>query len=433
VTRMSLPRRTVRLRLTMLYVGLFLASTAVLLMITYFLVRSQLPQTSVVTRSSSPGDHLFAGTGVMTGTPPSVAPPSVATSAGVTSCQPPLNDPAGAGSCIAFLEHQAASLRESTLTNLLIYSGIGLGIMAVVSVGLGWLMAGRVLRPLRVITATARRISASNLDSRLALAGPDDELKELGDTVDDLLGRLETSFRAQRQFVANASHELRTPLARQQTLLEVALRDTSATSDQLRATCARVLAAGQQQEHLIAALLTLASSERGIDRFERFDLGELALDSLTGHMAQASARDVTLRTDLSPAPSLGDPRLAGQLVTNLIDNAVRHNVPGGWLDVASGMRSGRPFLRVANAGPEIPAGEVGRLFRPFQRLERGRTVGPDDGTGLGLAIVAAIAAAHGAVLHARPCPGGGLAIEAVFPPPSADTCQPLAVRTRVSA
>jgi signal transduction histidine kinase len=379
------PRRTVRLRLTLLYVGLFLASAACLLMITYVLVARQLPRSTL---------HTFT------------LPDSPATAPG-SGCM----GPGPGAACMNYLVQQNISLRASTLNALLVWSGIALGVMAVASVGLGWLMAGRVLSPLRVITAAARRVSARNLHERIAMTGPDDELKELGDTFDELLGRLEASFRAQRQFVANASHELRTPLARQRTLLEVALRDEQATVASLRSACERALAAGEQHERLIAAMLTLARGERGLDRFDPFDLAEITEDAL---LAQG-ADGVTVSTELVPAPAAGDPDLAERLVANLLDNAVRYNEPGGQLRISTGIRDGRPFLAVSNTGQPVPADQLGRLFQPFQRVGSVRGATAKDGLGLGLAIVSAIAAAHGADLRARPREPGGLDVEIQFP------------------
>ena len=456
--------RTVRLRLTLLYVGLFLASAACLLVITYFLVARQLPGT-VTLRTNAGGTAGTSGTVVTGGT--------VGTGAGVAACTPP---PDGTPPTVAQMnncvQQTAAGLRNDTLDQLLIESGVALGIMAVVSVGLGWLMAGRVLSPLRTITAAARRISARSLHQRIGMTGPDDELKELGDTFDQLLGRLEASFRAQRQFVANASHELRTPLARQRTVLEVALRDRQATSASLRAACERALAAGEQQERLIASLLTLARGERGLDAFEPFGLETVVAGALAAVRDEAEARGVTVIADLRSAPALGDSRLAEQLAANLADNAIRYNMAGGQVEISTGDRDGRAFLAVSNTGPVIPPDQLGRLFQPFQRLDPGRVsrggggegpgpgrasrgggeggkgLGPGQagrgggeagklkngsgpgpsgggpgrgGLGLGLAIVSAIAAAHGAELRAVTRSAGGLAVEVVFPPVPAAT------------
>jgi signal transduction histidine kinase len=449
----------VRLRLTLLYVGLFLASAACLLTITYFLVAQQLPHVQLSTYGS--GSISSGGSGLMIGTGPGVAAQAGASTDSPgpvslsTACPQPGDvplSPADTNSCIFFLQNQvtgaqkqAVALRDDTLSKLLIESGIALGIMAIVSVGLGWLMAGRVLSPLRVITTTARRISARNLHQRIAMKGPDDELKELGDTFDQLLGRLEDSFRAQRQFVANASHELRTPLARQRTLLEVALRDGKATSETLRTACERALAAGEQHERLIGAMLTLAQSERGLDRFEPLDLGDIAEDALLTSTGDATARKLKITAAFSPAPTLGDHNLAERLVTNLIDNAIRYNTQGGQLELGTGMRHGRPFLTVSNTGLSVPSDQLSRLFQPFQRLDPGRGAqstppgssgGPGGldslgvlGLGLGLAIVSAIAAAHGADLRARPNAAGGLTVELLFPArtgPAAPVCRELA-------
>jgi signal transduction histidine kinase len=413
---LRLPRRTVRLRFTALYVGMFLASTACLLTITYFLVEQTLPHP--ITASSNGAIAIIDGSGQLS--------TGGAGLAGV--CSVPQGGarpmPGQPNPCEIAIQQAAVGLRTDTLKLLLIESGIALAIMTVASVGLGWVMAGRVLGPLRRITATARRISARSLHQRIAMTGPDDELKELGDTFDQLLGRLDASFRAQRQFVANASHELRTPLARQRTLLEVALRDREATNTSLRAACERALAAGEQQERLIAALLTLARGERGLDRFEPADLAAIAGGVLAARRDDADAAQLSLVARIGPATAFGDPGLAERLVANLVDNAIRYNAAGGQVEIGTGTRAGRPYLAVANTGPVIPPDQLGRLFRPFQRMDLARQatggLRAPGGLGLGLAIVSAVAAAHGADLRAVTRAAGGLAIEIVFPVPPAE-------------
>ncbi len=399
---LRLPRRTVRLRLTLLYGGLFLLSGAGLLAITYALVSHRLP----VVASAYGGPAQLSGTAqgstsvcFFARQPGSVTPPV-----------PPPN-------CLE-ASQLADRQRAAELSSLLTESGIALAAMTVVSVGLGWLVAGRVLGPLRTITAAARSISASSLHARLALPGPEHELKELGDTFDGLLARLEAAFGAQRQFVANASHELRTPLARQRTVIEVALADPQPSIAALQAVCEQVLAAGQQQERLIEALLTLARSQRGLDRREPIDLTAITDQAVLAGRPGAELRGLTVATGLGPAPALGDARLAERLVANLIDNAVRHNVAHGVVEVGTGSWAHHAVLSVSNTGPVIPSAEVGRLFQPFQRSGADRTGsrdGPGPGPGLGLSIVGAIAAAHGAWLQADALPGGGLWIQVGFP------------------
>jgi signal transduction histidine kinase len=420
-----MPRRTVRLRLTVLYGALFLACGTGLLLITYLLVAHRLP-TYISQHQSAGGSSEAGGTVVAfqaggTAGPCRPTAPGMPLQPGSVSEAGPLSltvpvpgaDTATASSMRDQLQQCLAAGQDGELNKLLTESGIALAIMTVASAGLGWLVAGRALRPLRTMTCAARSISASSLNARLALAGPDDELKELGDTFDGLLGRLEAAFGAQRQFVANASHELRTPLARQQTMIEVALADPQASAESLRATCQRVLAAGQQQERLIEALLTLARSERGLDRREPFDLQTLTADIVAARWHEADAGGLSLRTALDPALALGDSRLAERLVANLVDNAMRHNLPEGSASVTTGTSDGRAFLSVSNTGPGVPPEQVERLFQPFQRLTGGRTA--RDGLGLGLPIAVAIAHAHGAALRARPHRGGGLEVEVHFP------------------
>ena len=391
--RERLPQRSVRLHLTLLYGALFLLSGAAVLAITYVLVSRVYTSNFFVvsgTKVGDPGAPVTAGQ--------AVPPPFFD---GVVSKQQ--------------LIAGARNTSTAALHQLLLQSGVALGIMAVASIWLGWLVAGRALRPLRTITNAARDISASNLHRRLALEGPDDDVKQLANTFDDLLGRLEASFDAQRQFVANASHELRTPLTLERTLVEVALADPNATVDTLRETCERVLAAGEQQERLIEALLTLSRSQRGLDHHEPFDLAAIAAEILEARRPEAEDKGLHLDARLEPALTSGDPRLGERLVANLVDNAARHNIPGGRIELATVTRGGKAVLTVLNTGPVIRPDDLDRLYQPFQRLDTDRN-GDQSGLGLGLSIVHAIASAHGATIASRAQPGGGLDIAVTFPP-----------------
>jgi signal transduction histidine kinase len=360
---LRVPRRTLRMQLTLLYAGPFVLSGVALLTIVLLQTKVTVP-----------------------------LPPGSQANPGPAPCE-------GA---------------DQQLHRLLTASAVGLAVMVVLALVLGWLVAGRFLRPLRAITATARDISASNLHRRLGLGGRDDEFKDLAETLDDLFGRLQTSFASQRRFVANASHELRTPLTAERTLLQVALADPDATAETLRAACQDVLALGQQQERLIAALLTLASSEQGIERRDPFDLAEIAGNVVLARRQEARRRGIHVDTALATAPAAGDPNLVESLVANPVDNALRHNAAGGRIEIATTTTAGRASVTVKNTGPVIPPGEVERLFQPFQRLGSQR-IRHTDGHGLGLAIVQAIASAHGATLTPRARPEGGLDIEVRFP------------------
>jgi signal transduction histidine kinase len=362
------PRRSLRRRLALLYGGLFFASGAALLAVA-LLGAGTIQQTSPAPGAGPSGARALAGR------------------------------PHGAG-----------------LHQLILYSAAGLVVLAALSVPLGWAMAGRALRPFWAIVMTAQRISASNLHERLSLEGPYDEFRELGATLDELFGRLEASFESQRHFVANASHELRTPLTAERTLLQVALADPDATAPALRAACEKLLRLGEQQERLIDGLLTLASSERGIERWEPFDLAEVAGQAIASRRQEAESLGIQVDASLAAAPAAGDPSLAASMVANLADNAVRHNVAGGRVEITTATRAGRATVAVRNTGPVIPPGEVDRLARPFQRLGHPR-VRRADGHGLGLAIVCAIARAHGASVSAAARPEGGLDIEVSFPAP----------------
>jgi signal transduction histidine kinase len=296
---------------------------------------------------------------------------------------------------------------------LLIASAISLAVIVVAAAVIGWLLAGRVLRPLSMITAAARRISASSLHERLALHGPDDELKELADTLDSLFARLEASFDAQRRFAANASHELRTPLTRERTLLQVTRADPGSTIGTWQDVSRELLTCNAEQERLLEALLTLASSEAGPGEREPVDLAAVTSAALDAARPAIGRLGLNVHAEIQPAVVHGDPLLIQQLAANLIDNSVRHNVPGGDLRVTTGGEGGRGVLSVTNSGPVIPPGEVDRLFQPFQRLGP-RPARRDGGHGLGLSIVRAIATAHAATVTARPRPGGGLAVEVIF-------------------
>ncbi len=295
-------------------------------------------------------------------------------------------------------------------------SGVALALMAVFALVLGWLVAGRVLRPLRTVTAAAQQISAEHLDRRLAVEGPHDELKELADTIDGLLGRLQDSFESQRRFVANASHELRTPLTVSRALLEMIIADPHATVESFRATCGQVLEEGEQQAQLIDSLLLLARSQRGLERRESLDLALVTGGVLQAQEADAAARGLRFEHSLQPAWLSGDQRLIERLVSNLVENAFRHNVAQGRVRVVVGTEDGHATLAVTNTGPFVPPEEVERLLQPFQRMSQERT-GGHDGLGLGLSIVQAIAHAHDATLAVRAQFGGGLEVEVSFPLP----------------
>ena len=410
--RPHLPRRTIRLRLTAVYGGLFLASGAMLLAITYVLV------SNATAGECSHGGPNKPVCGITNG--PHGGPAQGSSGAGRLQTS---------GSMSALASRQAnalaASQHATEMHQLLIYSGVALAITAVLAVALGWVVAGRVLRPLRTITAAAHNASVTSLHERLALSGPDDELKKLGDTFDELLGRLAGAFDAQRRFVANASHELRTPLTLGRALLQMTLTDPDATVGSFRSTCEEVIAVADHQERLIEALLVLARSERGLDHREPVDLSAVTGEVVAARHRQAQRLGLQVTAVTDPARTEGDARLAERLVANLVDNALRHNTHGGRIEVATGSRAGRPFVAVANTGPVVAPGEIHRLFEPFQRLGAGSAQNA-DGLGLGLSIVQAIATAHDATLTARAQPGGGLDITVSFPAPNARTAQPAA-------
>jgi signal transduction histidine kinase len=326
--------------------------------------------------------------------------------------------PAGASASVIASMNASARAQQ-------IRAAATLAVLVVASLAVGWLISGRFLRPLRTITATARDISASNLHRRLDPGARDNEFTELGETLNGLFGRLEASFESQRRFVANASHELRTPLSAGRALLQVAVADPDATVETLRATCGELIELGDQQERLIGSLLTLASSQRGIEQWQSLDLADITRKVLLARRHEAGHRDVHISAALTAAPATGDPHLAESLVANLVDNAIRHNLPGGQVEIRAAPAAAGAVISVSNSGPVIAPDEVGRLFQPFRQSGTER-IRHGEGYGLGLAIVHAIADAHGAALTARARPQGGLDIEVTFPPRPAD--RPDAVR-----
>jgi signal transduction histidine kinase len=279
---------------------------------------------------------------------------------------------------------------------------------------LSWLAAGRALAPLRSITSTAKRLTHENLRDRIALEGPRDELHDLADTLDAMLDRLSSAFDAQRRFVSNASHELRTPLTRERALVDVTLADPHASVASLRAMAERVRVAVDEQERLIDGLLTLARGERGIERFEIVDLAEVTARAIDAAGHAEHPAEIRMTKALAPAPVRGDPELLERLAFNLVDNALTHNVAGGWVDVRTSTAGDSATLSVGNGGRLMPPEVVPVLFEPFRRHGTDRT-GARRGNGLGLSIVSAIAKAHGGVVRAEPGVAGGLEVVVALP------------------
>ena len=385
----ALPRRTVRLRLTALYGALFLASGAGLLTITNILARSW----------SWPALDLDI---------------LISPASGPTSPHP--------FTALHRLQAQAAAQHAAALNRLLAESAIALGVMAVVSVALGWLVAGRVLRPLRTMTAAARGISEEDLSRRLAVPGPGDELKDLGDTIDGLLGRLETAFAVQRQFAASASHELRTPLAMMRTSLDVATGKPGPISPQVTVLAGKLREGLDQADRLVESLLLLARAQRAAtDDQQTIPLGPLLKGAIESHAGLIASMGLDVRHAADGALITGNAVLLAQMTNNLIDNAVRHNTPGGWIRAQITRDESSARLKVENGGPLLDAEEVTTLTQPFRRLGADRTCSA-DGTGLGLSIAETIAAAHGGTLHLHARPEGGL--RAVIELPAATITTP---------
>ena len=401
----------VRARLTLIYAALFFATGAALLTLTYGLVASNLPtrpSPAVAKVSNQELQALSRECYPLGGLPKGTkSKPANADLKALAGCK------AAEGAYYAGTAAGMQALRQNTLAKLLGFWLIGLGIMTVASGGLGWFMAGRVLRPVRVITETARRASEQHLGERLALTGATDELKELADTFDGMLERLDAAFATQRRFVANASHELRTPLTVMRTAIDVTLAKPSPTPRQLTDMAVRVRRSIDRAEGMVEALLTLAVSDQGKLSTEFTDLATWAEDAIDAAAPEIERLDLRVDAELDPAETAGDPQLLERMVWNLVDNAVRHNEPGGWIRLRTGSSDAAAYLKIANSGPFIPDDTVPSLFEPYRRMAA-RT-GARDGFGLGLSIAHSVVTAHRAIVTARSQPGGGLDISVVIP------------------
>lgn len=386
-------RPTIRIRLTLLYGGMFLIAGILLLSIIYLLaaqalnVGSELPFT--VTGNSQVSSSTCASFHGLPERPSEVQ----------------LNDA---------LNECVNQVRQHALDNLLSRSLLALLGLAVIAFAFGYAMAGRVLSPLGRITRTARRVAGTDLSRRIELDGPDDELKELSDTFDEMLDRLERAFTAQQRFVGNASHELRTPLAINRTLLEVQLSDPGAPPE-LHQLGKTLLATNERSEQLVEGLLLLARSDNQIVERKPVDLAEVADRAVDQVRAEADAKGVEIRGERAPAVVQGNGVLLERIALNLVQNAVRYNVPdAGWVEVTTEAQHGQAVLVVSNTGPVVPAYEIDNLFEPFRRLRTERT-GSDKGVGLGLSIARSVARAHGGRIIAEPREGGGLVMRVTLP------------------
>ena len=386
------PRR-VRARLALLYAVLFLLAGSALLGLTYALLANRLPKPPPVAKQvPSPQLVALCKTGKLGG-------PQL-----IEKCRRAFAAGARAGS---------QSQRDRTLTTLLDASLIGLGIATLASAGLGWLVSGRVLRPVRSITETARRASDLQLGERLALPGPDDELKELADTFDVMLERLDAAFASQKRFVANAAHELRTPLTAMRTAIEVTLAKPTTSPAQFEAVATRVNRSIQQAEATVEALLTLASSEVGPTANESVDLSSAVEDALDAAATEITERQLTVEATLDTARTRGDRVLLERMIANLVDNAVRHNNPGGWIGIRTTSRADAAVFQITNTGPTVSEEQIPTLFEPFARAHQ--RINSTDGVGLGLSIANTIATAHGATITVDGRTEGGLQITVAIP------------------
>jgi signal transduction histidine kinase len=383
-------RLTIRARLTLFYGGLFLLAGMVLLGATYALVSQRMHTEATFSSFGSPPDGL------------------------------PLPGSNNAPERNAILNQSAVSVQQDVLDAVLAQGSIALGIVGAAAIAFGWLIAGRMLQPLHRVTETARRIAQTpaadrGLHERIALNGPDDEIKELSDTFDVMLERLDRSFDGQRRFIASASHELRTPLTLNRTLIEIAVQRRTASPDVCQLG-EMLLEINARHERLIDGLLLLARSEREIAGRSFVDVADI-VDHVTD---QVQAGAVTVHTVAEEAPTSGNPVLLEHLVQNLVENGVRYNLPAdGWVRVLSGTKpDGSAVLEVSNTGPAVPRYEIPNLFEPFYRLGTERLSSASRGAGLGLSIVRAVARAHGGDVRAEPREGGGLVVTVVLPAPS---------------
>jgi signal transduction histidine kinase len=381
-----------RSRLTLLYMSLFALGGAALVVITYLLVAHTLHSTTTTT------------------TPPAIQP-------ALARCLQAASQHGGVRSDVMRkcsvvyangVQAGASAQRSTTLTHLLTYSVLALAGVTLLAAVAGWILAGRILRPVHRLTAAARAASEQNLSQRIALQGPRDELRELADTFDTMLERLDRAFTSQRQFIANASHELRTPLTVMRTAIDVVLAKPEPTREELASMAAEVRQAVDHAERLIEVLLVLARKDQARVLTDPLDLAAVAEDALEGR----TANGVTTTTTLDEAPVIGDGVLLERLVANLLDNAERYNVAGGTVSVSTTTDNGASLVRVVNTGQVVPPEQVERLFLPFTRLDD--RVG-HDGFGLGLTLVSSIAAMHGGTVHATAVPGGGLDISVRLP------------------
>ncbi|MEU8543283.1 ATP-binding protein [Streptomyces sp. NPDC048717] len=384
-------RPTIRIRLTLLYGGMFLIAGILLLAIIYLFAAQ-------VLRGSNAELPFKVVNGTVRATTNWCLLPENTTGEQLNNA---------VSLC---LRHQ----NDLALDDLLRRSLFALLGLSIIAFAFGYAMAGRVLSPLGRITRTARRVAGSDLSRRIELDGPDDELKELADTFDEMLERLERAFTAQQRFVANASHELRTPLAINRTLLEVQLSDPAAPIE-LQQLGKTLLATNERSEQLVEGLLLLARSDNEIVERKPVDLAEVASRAVDQSHAEAEAKGVRLRGERAPAVVQGNGVLLERIALNLVQNAIRYNVPeDGWVEVSTATRGGLAELVVSNTGPVVPAYEIDNIFEPFRRLRQERT-GSDKGVGLGLSIVRSVARAHGGRIIAEPREGGGLVMRVTLP------------------